>query len=336
MKNIKKNTIILLAITIIVLFIVLKDNFILVLNNITNINHFWLSVSVVFIVIYWLFQALSLYTITKEYSKKIKFKNIYKQTLITQFFNGVTPFSTGGQPISIYMLTKSKIKATHATNIVLQNFILYQSALISVGTIALLINWRLNLFVDVPILKSFIVLGFLINIFVGIALLFVCFSTKFNKKVIFNTIDILGKIKLIKNINQKKLRWERRINEFHNSALLLKERKEIFIKGYVYNLLSLISMYIIPLFILFSLNDFNNLNIVNTIVTSAYVLIMGAFVPIPGGSGGIEYGYMQLFGNFISGHILSTSLLLWRFITYYLGILIGGIVLNLSKGGNKK
>ena len=104
MKNIKKNTIILLAITIIVLFIVLKDNFILVLNNITNINHFWLSVSVVFIVIYWLFQALSLYTITKEYSKKIKFKNIYKQTLITQFFNGVTPFSTGGQPISIYML----------------------------------------------------------------------------------------------------------------------------------------------------------------------------------------------------------------------------------------
>lgn len=336
MKDIKRNTIILFGITIIVLFIVLKDNFILVLDNITNVNYLWISISLLFIVLYWIFQSLGLYTIAKEYSTTIKFKKIFEQTLITQFFNGVTPFSTGGQPMSVYMLTKSKIKATHATNIVVQNFILYQSALISMGIMALLVNWRMNLLIDNPILKNLIVLGFIVNTIVGIGLLFICFSTKFNKKIIFKVIDILSKIKLVKNANQKKNRWDKRINEFHNSALLLKEKKGIFVKGYIYNFLSLIAMYIIPLFILFSLNDYNSLNIINTLVTSAYVLIMGAFVPIPGGSGGIEYGYMQFFGNFISGSILSTSLLLWRFITYYLGILIGGIMLNFYKGGNKK
>lgn len=336
MKNIKKNTLILLAITILVLVIVLKDNFVLVLDNIANVNNKWLSIALLFIVLYWLFQALSLYVIAKEYSKVIKFKNIFKQTLITQFFNGVTPFSTGGQPMSVYMLVQNRIKLTHATNIVVQNFISYQSALISIGIIALLVNWRFNLLVDNPVLKNLIVLGFIINIIVGIGLLFISFSPKFNQKVIFKTIDILGKVKIIKNVKQRKARWERRINEFHNSALLLKEKKSIFIKCYLFNFFGLLALYIIPLFILFSLNDYNSLNIVNTLVTSAYVLIMGSFVPIPGGSGGIEYGYMQFFGNFISGSILSTTLLLWRFITYYLGILIGGIMLNFYKGGQEK
>lgn len=336
MKNLKKNTIILLLITIIVLFVILKDNFILVLQNITNVNYMWIFLAILCVVFYWICQALSMYTIAKEYSKELKFKSIFQQTIITQFFNGITPFSTGGQPMSVYMLTKSKIKLTHATNIILQNFILYQLALIIIGVIAVLTNHYLNLFVNTQLLKNLIVLGFIVNTIVGLGLLFISFSTKFNKGFIFKILDVLSKIKLIKNKEEKKRNWERRIVEFHNSAELLKKKKNLFIKGFLYNFLGLISFYLVPLFVLFSLNDYDSLNVINTIASSAYVLIMGSFVPIPGGSGGVEYGYMQFFGNFTSGALLSTSLLLWRFITYYLGILIGGIMLNFYKGEDKK
>lgn len=335
MKSIKKNTIILLLITLIVLFFVLKDNFILIVDNITKINIGWILLAIVLMSLYWLFKSLSLYTITKEYRKNISFKRIFHQTLITQFFNGVTPFSTGGQPMEIYMLTKNNIKTTHATNIVVQNFILYQSALIILGTIAVIINSFLNLFPDVILLKQLIILGFIINTLVGVGLLFISFSTKFNRTVIYKIIDILSKFKLVKNIDKKKERWSRRIEEFHDSAELLKKKKSIFVKGFLYNFIGLVSFYLVPLFVLFSLGNYDSLNIISSIVASAYVLILGSFVPIPGGSGGIEYGYMQFFGNFISGAILSTSLLLWRFITYYLGILIGGIVLNFYKGGKE-
>ena len=64
------------------------------------------------------------------------------------------------------------------------------------------------------------------------------------------------------------------------------------------------------------------------ICSSAYVLIMGSFVPIPGASGGIEYGYYKFFGNFIKGSLLKASLLIWRTISYYLPMIIGGILFN--------
>ena len=59
-------------------------------------------------------------------------------------------------------------------------------------------------------------------------------------------------------------------------------------------------------------------------------MILGSFVPIPGGTGGLEYGYTKFFGNFITGPALNASMLLWRFITYYLGLILGAIAVNIK------
>ena len=67
------------------------------------------------------------------------------------------------------------------------------------------------------------------------------------------------------------------------------------------------------------------------IITSAYVMLIGSFVPIPGGSGGLEYGFIAFYGNYIKGTTLKSIMLLWRFITYYLGMILGAIVLNIKK-----
>ena len=112
---------------------------------------------------------------------------------------------------------------------------------------------------------------------------------------------------------------------------MLAKNKLLFVIGVIYNFVALIILYAIPLFVIYSMGNFD-INIIETITASAYVLIIGAFVPIPGGSGGIEYGFMQFFGNFITGPLLSASLLVWRFITYYLGIVIGAITINFFKG----
>ena len=63
------------------------------------------------------------------------------------------------------------------------------------------------------------------------------------------------------------------------------------------------------------------------IVSSAFILLVGNFVPIPGGSGGLEYAYIDFFKAFFNGGLLSASMLLWRLITYYIVIIIGVITL---------
>lgn len=335
LKNLKKNAFLLVAILVIILYFILKDDFVNIINTLARADFRWIAFAIVFIFIYWLLRTSSLFMIAKEYSKKLKFSQIFNLTLITQFFNGITPFSSGGQPMEVYYLSKTGIKATKGTNIILQNFILYQMALIVHGIIAIALNYHFHFFKEVAILKELTLIGFIINTLVGVGLLFISFSTKFNKMVVDILIKLCYKLRIVKDKEKAIERWSTRLSEFHESATLLTEKKSLFVKGFVYNFLALATFYIIPLFVIYGLGHFD-INAIEAICASAYVLIIGAFVPIPGGSGGIEYGFIQFFGNFVKGSVLSASLLVWRFITYYLGIILGAVALNFFKGDVKE
>ena len=332
---IKKNAIFLLIVISIILYFVLKDDFINIINTLANANFKWLIFSFVFISLYWLLRSACLYIISREYARDLKFYKIFQVTLITQFFNGITPFSSGGQPMEVYYLSKCGIKPTRGTNIILQNFIMYQMALIAHGIIAITLNYKFHFFKKIPILRELTTLGFVINILVGVGLLFISFCSKFNKKVINLIIKICSKLKLVKDIEKTTSVWEEKLDEFHDSAELLKRKRMLFFRGFIYNFVALAIFYVIPIFIIYGMGSFD-INAIETIAASAYVLIIGSFVPIPGGSGGIEYGFMQFFGNFISGPALSASLLVWRFITYYLGMILGTISISLFRGDVKK
>ena len=324
----KLNIILLILVTIIVLYISLKDNFFEVIDGLKKLNIFWMIIAIILTIGYYYFRSLSLYTFVKKF-KNIEFKKIFKISFITQFFDGVTPSSSGGQPYQIYALTKEDITLVDSTNIAIQNFIVYQIALILLGLIAVISNQYLNLFNNVGKIKNLILLGFIINVIVIIGLFSLAFMRKLNKAIVTLIIKIFGKIikdkeKFIKSSNEY-------IDKFHDGAIILLKNKKDFIKTIIYNFLGLALMYVIPLVILYGLKDYNSLNIYTTITASAHVMLIGSFIPIPGASGGIEYAFTQFYGVFISDSKLTLVMLLWRTITYYLGVIIGAILLNIRK-----
>lgn len=333
LKNIKKNTIILLAITVLVLYLVLKDNLKNIIKAISSMDYKYILIAILFFLLSIVIKAYINYKTVAD-PKKISLKEAIKHNIITQFFNGITPFSTGGQPMEIYMLTEHNIKLSHATNITIQNFIFYQIALVIYGIVAITYNSIFHIFPNNPLLRRLVLIGFIVNILVAIGLFFITFSKKTTKKIMNITISLLAKIKIVKNKEKLILRLDDRLNEFHESAKELRKRKKLLIGGIFLNLISLTCLYIIPLFIVFGLHDYTSINILDTLTSSAYVLIMGAFVPIPGASGGIEYGFLKFFGNFLSSNIISAVLLIWRFITYYLGMILGALAFSLEKKGD--
>lgn len=159
----------------------------------------------------------------------------------------------------------------------------------------------------------------------------ITFSKKLTQKIIHLIIKILAKLNIVKEYSIKIQQWDDKVKDFHISAKALYKRKKLFFGGVFINIISLCCLYIIPLFILYGFGNFNSLNILQTVTSSAYVLIIGSFVPIPGASGGIEYGFLKFYGNFIPQTTLSATLLIWRFITYYLGMIIGAVIFSLEK-----
>ena len=330
-KNKKFNIVLLIVITLLVLYFSLKDNFFDVINQILKMNIGYLLIAFLLLFIFFMFKSLSIYSFCKKINKDFKFKESLQLILRTQFFNAVTPFATGGQPYQIYYLKKCNIEYTNATGIVLENFIVYQIALVLLGIIALIINTTFNLFSSNNLLTKLITLGFIINTLVIVVMFIVSFSKKMNKFLITLGINILTKLKLVKDREKKLKKWNNNINDFHKGAKKLLEDKKTFIGNIIFNFLSLCSLYSIPVFILYAMGEFEVINIFETIVVSAYVMIMGSFVPIPGGSGGLEYGFVAFFGNFIKGSKLSATMLVWRFITYYFSMIVGAIALNIKK-----
>ena len=194
----KINIVILVFITILVLYFSLKDNFKEVINQILTMNSIYLILAFIFLFIFLIFKSLSIYLFCKKINKEFKFIQSIQLVLRTQFFNAVTPFATGGQPYQIYYLKHCGIDYASSTSIVLQNFIVYQIALVILGLIALFTNQILDVFNNSKLLVRLIALGFIINTLVIVIMFVVAFSKKMNKSIIGFGISILTKLKLVK------------------------------------------------------------------------------------------------------------------------------------------
>lgn len=335
MKNQKLNISILILVSLIVSYFILKDDFSNITKLISNINIGWLIFSIGLVAIYWMFQTLCLQAVSDSTEEKLPFRTLFRSTIICNFFSAITPSATGGQPFQIYFLKKKGLKLGTATNLVVEQSTLYQIALVLFGLIAIILNYFFDFFPADSLIKNLVILGFLVNLIVILVLGFITFGKKSNKYLILKFIKFLHKIKIIRHLDKTLEKVERTIDTFYVSAQALNSNKGALIKGIIYNFIALSFLYIVPLTVAYSLGNYSDLNILTTLVASAYVMLIGAFVPIPGGSGGIEYAFVIFFGFYIAGPTLMAMLLIWRFVTYYLSILVGGLVLILDRDGGK-
>ena len=182
----------------IVLYFSLKDNYQEIISTILKMNYIWVFAAILALIIYRLCASLGHYYIIKANNGKVSYLKCFQINLMILFFHGITPFAGGGQPMEIYFLHKEGIPVTKATNITLQNFIVYQIALILTGLIALIYNHIFNVFPNDSLIKYLVVLGFIINTLVLVVTFILSFGKKTNKFIIEKGIHFLAKIKIIK------------------------------------------------------------------------------------------------------------------------------------------
>ena len=332
----KKNRILnyvgLIILTIVVLYFSLRNDFDRIVNEILNINPLFLLLSLFLIFSYWFFRAVVLKNFVSKFKENFKLFDAFRVHMATIFFDQVTPCASGGQPYQIYKLTKEeKLPVSSSTNIVFQTFIVYQIAFLFLTTLAFLYNLIFRIYPINPVLKSLVTLGFIVNLVVGIVMFSVAFLEKFNNFLIGLGIKILFKLKIVKDKEKQEQKWRENTKQFHDSALFLLKDKKNFIKGILLNILSILSIYIIPIVVFYGLGINGSITGIETLVTAAYVTLMGSYIPLPGGTGGLEYGFLVFFGCFINEPKLTASMIIWRFITYYLGIIVGAIFINIRK-----
>lgn len=325
----KKNIILLSILTIVILYFTLKDNYLEIMNALLNINVFWIIISYLLVLNYTFFKSLATYNIINKF-KKFEFKKTFVIQMITFFFNAITPFSSGGQPFQIYMFNKSGNKLIDSTNTVLQETIIHQISLLLVGFITILLNRFFNICELNGFLYTFLIIGFLVNLVI-VLILFIISNVKKIDKIIINVF--INIVSFLKKIDKEHLKNKiyGSIEQFNkNSKVLLKDKVK-FLKLIFINSMALICFYLVPLTLAFSLGIYNSFDAITSIIIISFTSIISAFVPLPGGTVGQEFIFTTLFGTYIVNPLLSTLMILWRFITYYLPLIIGAIIFNIKQ-----
>lgn len=326
MKNKKLNLLVLFIMIILVLYFSLKDNFNGVINELSNVNLLIFALAIIMFLLSLFFKSISLFMFIREYNNKYSIKDAFSLTLISQFLNGITPFQSGGQPFEIYLLKKKKIRITDSTNALLKDFISFQVALILMSLFSIFVNLKTKSIEMNNYLTWIILAGFIINFGVLLFLFIFANAKETGKKILNKIIDFAFKFKIVNKLKITKEKAKESVSHFYETSETVKKSKSKILIGTLTNMMYLIILYIIPTLVFMSLG-YNKITILNSIVVTSFVMLIGNFVPIPGATGGIEFGFVKLFEVFIKGPILSGAMLMWRTITYFLAMIIGAIAL---------
>lgn len=304
------------------------------IHALANANPIWIILSIALMMVFYLFDGAILYEFGRLYNKGYKYIQGFKNALSGTFWCGITPFASGGQFAQVYIFNKQGIPPTNSASILLMAFIVYQSVLVLYTGVIMIFRFSYYSTIYSGFF-SLAILGFVINLCV-IASLFLGAKSKTLQNFFCNTIlKILSKIRIVKNYEDTKIKVDQSLQNFRVELSLLQKNTSLLVKTSLLNVGKLTIIYSIPFFAAKALNiDVHISQIFDFIGICSFIYMITAFVPIPGASGGSEGVYFLLF-NHILGAGTPTTLLLWRFTTYYFGLVLGGVVFATDKEINR-
>lgn len=287
--------------------------------------------------LYVLFNALTMYHFLKVQGHPVKLRESLYAAMIGIYYCNVTPGATGGQPMEMYALSKYGVPVGVSGSGMAVKFVLFQTVLLITGAAL----WLTHLdFVREYAGGSwwFVLLGYLANFFTIGMVLLMAISQKAVRWVIDRCISIGVKLHLCKDAEASKEKWENHCASFLGSVQLMMRRPRDLLVQCLIALTHLMSLMLVIIAVYHALG----LQGVSTmeLITMGVLLYIGAsYTPLPGASGAQEGGFAVMFRGIFPDALLFVALMIWRFCTYYLSVLVGAamtIAENLSSLRGKK
>lgn len=291
---------------------------------ISNTNKGFLSLAFLCMVIFWFCEAYILYCMKKTLHIYDSYKSSFKLCMIGQYYSAITPFSSGGQPAQIYSLVNEGVSVGVATSIFINKFLIYQVVITSYSVFMLILRFNF-LYDKLQLALPFVIVGFILNVIVLITIFGFFLNEKLIKSFLARMLKIGHRIKLIKDLEKSEQKLNKSLSDYKTSIEKMKSNKTTTIKLVLVSIIQLTFNLGITYFVYLAVG-LRNINFLDVLALQSLHYMAVCFMPTPGTAGAAEGGFYMLFGSIFPKNILSYALLLWRFIDYYLRLMITGLV----------
>ena len=254
-----------------------------------------------------------------------------RQVLLGLFWSGITPSSTGGQPMQVYYMSKHKVDVGYSSSRLLNRFLVYQITMTVMTVIAVILKFSyFQEHMDTPILSTLVTIGFISQTFITLVFVFLAFSKNLTAKATRGIASLLCKIRLIKDKDRLKKSLETQLAKFHSGNRMIFSKPKLVIMAVILTVIQLIAMFLVP-YCIYRSFGLNQASPFDMVCSQAFVTLISGMIPIPGASGAAEFSFTALFALFFTPATIKSATLIWRIITYYLSILVGAPFAYMTK-----
>lgn len=335
--------ILIVLVTSMALYFLLKENPKEVINTISSARLLPILAMFGLMIVVIMITGIDLTILTRLYNKKYHAYQGVLNGLIGSFFSNITPFASGGQFVQAYTFTRQNVKVANAASILVMQFIIYQTVLLIYGMVAFFAGFNVisrmgmaNIFgLKLPPITLSII-GFVINSFTILSLFFLAYCRPLHRVILNGGINLFAKLKLVKDPQKKRENLSAQIATFRIELKRLMSNVPALALVFVMIIIKMTCLNSLPYFAGLATGVDMSGEYLNCVWSSSYLAMITSFIPIPGGSGGAEWGFQTLFANIYGSQSITAACnILWRGISYYLTTLIGGLVFIFYRGQSK-
>ena len=300
-----------------------------ILHVLNSVDYRWVLAGLGCLLIHWICESLNLHIPIKKMYCDQKFANSIKVSMIGQLFNNITPFSSGGQPMQAYELTKTGKRVSDSLSAMAIKFIITQTALV-VSTLAIVV-------IEFDFFKTLMqdylwiaMIGFIVNIIAIIVMILAGIKKEIIIYITNPIVKLLGKMHIIKDVEKTIEKLNESIDNFSKQFMIMKSEKTMVIKMFLIAVIQSMVYYSITYMVYRAFGN-HGISFLQIIPTQAFLLLIMTFIPTPGSGLGAEGGFYLLFNSIFQNGTINMSILFWRMYTFYLPIIVGALFLIPTK-----
>lgn len=304
-----------------------------IIQVLRSVNYKWVLAGIGCLLIHWICETITLHIPIKKMYKDQKFTNSIKVSMIGQLFNNITPFSSGGQPMQAYELTKTGKRVSDSLSALAIKFIITQTALVI--TTLIVVAFEFNFFKS--LMQDYIwvaIVGFAVNIIAIILVILAGINKKIITTITNPIVKLLGKIHILKYPEKTLEKLDNSIDNFREQFKFMKSEKKMVLEMFFTAVIQSLAYYSITYMVYRAFGN-HGITFWQIIPTQAFLLLIMTFIPTPGSGLGAEGGFYLLFNSIFKEGTINMSILFWRMYTFYLPIIVGMLFLIPLKSKEK-
>lgn len=301
-----------------------KESIKIIVSSIKDISFYYVIIGILIICMYFILQGIYMKIMLKIFNKDISLKKGSFYSLVEFYFSGITPSSTGGQPVQLYYMTKDKIPVRTSYIVLILNTIYFKIVLLSLAILVLIFKSE-TIFSNDFIYILFFSLGFLMDlvmVFLGVMLLF---NQKLVKRIFTFFYNIGMRFKSIKKRIENKNIEDTLENYKREIKILKKNKKAVFI-SFIVTFIQRLMLFSIA-FVVYKALGFNEYNYFDLLTIQVSVQTAIEALPLPGGACLSENMLQDMFVKIFKSKYADVGMLLTRTFSFYIPLLASGLII---------